>query len=193
MQHELNIVGLFPTPIASTVIDLPDISLVEWKYEKDFKQSVYDLHTIESWSSTCDTILAYATKFLQETGYSQRDLFITQMWANEYPKGASISAHVHSNSLLSGCIYFDDNTPTVFHNQRQKQLEMVQVPNTTLTPYNSETFTVSAEKGRLVLFPSWLVHSSQPAAYTRTTVSFNIMPRELGLPDGFNYVNLQNC
>lgn len=193
MTNELNIAGLFPVPIASTQIDLPDTSLIEWKYESDFKQSVYDLHTLESWQPLCANILEYATLFLSNIGYEQRNLFITQMWANEYPIGAKIPPHVHSNSLLSGCIYFDNNSPTVFHNHRQKQLEMVQVPVNEVTPYTSEVFTVEAKAGRLVLFPSWLVHSSGPAVNDRLTVSFNLMPRELGKPSGFNYVNLENC
>jgi len=193
MNNELNVIGLFPIPIASTEIKLPDINLVEWKYEVDFKQSDYNLHTISQWNSTIQDILTLARNFLQEVGYEDRELFITQMWANEYPPGTNITPHVHTNSLLSGCIYFDDSTPTIFYNQRQKQTEMVQIPVENITPYTSEVFTVQAQKGRIVFFPSWLAHSSQPAEQTRTTVSFNIMARELGKPDGFNYVNLYNC
>ena len=193
MQNELDIYGIFPTPIASTTIDLPDTSFITWKYETDFKQSVYTLHEIAEWKSTVDTILEHAGSFLEQTGYERRELFITQMWANEYPPGTSIPSHVHSNSLLSGCIYFDNNSPTIFHYQRQKQMDMVQVPVSMLTPFTSETFTVEAQTGRMVLFPSSLVHSSAVSDVSRLTVSFNIMPRELGKPDGFNYVNLRNC
>ena len=193
MQHELNIVGLFPIPIASVNIDLPDTRFIDWKYENDFKQSQYDLHTIPEWQDTCKTILKHAKNFLVDVGYEEKELFITQMWANEYPVGKGIPPHIHTNSLLSGCIYFDDNSPTIFHNQKQKQLEMVSIPTTTVTPYTSEIFTVEAKRGRMVLFPSSLAHSSEAAKVTRTTVSFNLLARELGTPDGFNYVNLQNC
>lgn len=193
MQHELNIIGLFPVAIASVNIELPDISCVNWKYEKDFKQSQYDLHTIPTWQDTCKAILKHAKEFIVDIGYDERELFITQMWANEYPIGKGIPAHVHTNSLISGCIYFDDNSPTIFHNQRQKQLEMVSIPTATVTPYTSEIFTVEAKRGRMVLFPSSLVHSSEAARSIRTTVSFNLLARELGTPDGFNYVNLKNC
>ena len=193
MKEELNIVGAFPIPLASVNIELPDISLVKWKYENDFKQSVYDLHTILEWKPTCDLILDYASNFLTNIGYEKRDLFITQMWANKYSVGEKIPPHIHTNSLLSGCIYFDNNSPTVFHNQKQKNLDMVSIPTNAATPYTSEIFTVEAKRGRMVLFPSNLAHSSETAKATRTTVSFNLLPRELGTPDGFNYVNLQNC
>ena len=191
MNHDMNIIGLFPVSLASTTVDLPDASLIKWQHQTDFKQSVYDLHTIAEWQTFASTITDYCARYLTEIGYKSQTVWITQMWANEYPAGTGIPTHVHSNSLLSGCVYFDNNSPTVFYNQRQKQLEMIQIPVETVTAYNSEYFTVEAIKGRMVVWPSWMPHSSEPAKGTRLTVSFNILPEELGKPDGFNYVDLR--
>lgn len=194
MQNELSVIGIFPTPVAHTIIDLPDISNINWIYDEGaFLQSESTLHLTDEFKSTVDVILNFAKLYLKRAGYGDQDLWITQMWANKYLKGQNITPHVHSNSLVSGCIYFDNSTPTLFHHH--KDVEMIQVASTEKNEYSSRFFTVESIPGRLVLFPSDLVHSSVSVDTNspRHTVSFNILPRELGLERGFNYVDLKSC
>ena len=46
--------------------------------------------------------------------------------------------------------------------------------------------------GRLLLFPSYLVHDSQPSDKERVTIAFNILPRSLGIKMDYNYLNLSD-
>jgi len=46
--------------------------------------------------------------------------------------------------------------------------------------------------GRLLLFPSYLVHDSQPSDKERVTIAFNILPKSLGIKMDYNYLDLSN-
>jgi len=194
MQNELTVMGIFPTPIAHTQIELPELSSIDWKYDKGtFLQSQSDLHNKTFMQQTVMQILDFAKEYLDRCGYGKQELWITQMWANKYSQGQNITPHVHSNSLVSGILYFDRSSPTIFYHH--KDVEMVQVPSIQQNEFSSRYFTVESIPGRLVLFPSDMVHSSVAVEQNspRVTVSFNILPRALGKESGFNYVDLKSC
>jgi uncharacterized protein (TIGR02466 family) len=198
MNNELNISGIFPIPIATTQIDLPDISQVNWVQGDEFLQSEDDLHTREFMKDTVIKILDSACAFAENIGWRKEQYFITQMWANKYSpntsvkKGGNIHAHFHSNSLLSGVLYFDENTPTrIFNHDKTRQI--IKTSSAENTPFTSEIFTVNAKPGRLLLFPSYLVHDSEPSDKERVTIAFNILPTSLGIKMDYNYLDLTKC
>ena len=197
MLNEMNITGIFPVPIATTEIDLPDIEKVNWVQGDNFLQSEDDLHKQDFMQSTVKDILEHANNFGQLIGWRKEDYWIRQMWANKYApstetkSGGSIHAHYHSNSLLSGVLYFDDNSPTRFF-QHDKTRYLIKTSVVESNPFTNEIFTVQAKAGRLVLFPSYLVHDSEPSEQERITMSFNIMPKSLGIKMDYNFLDLSN-
>jgi len=195
MTNELNINGIFPIPIATTTIDLPDISQINWVQGDEFLQSEDDLHKRDYMQDTVAKILDSACAFGETVGWRKDTYFITQMWANKYSpntevkKGGNIHAHFHSNSLLSGVLYFDDNSPTrIFNHDKTRQI--IKSSNAENTIFTSEIFTVAAKPGRLLLFPSYLVHDSEPSDKERVTIAFNILPTSLGIKLDYNYLDL---
>lgn len=195
MTNELNMSGIFPIPIATTTIDLPDITEIKWVQGDNFLQSEDDLHKKDYMQDTVTKILDSACAFGENVGWRKEEYFITQMWANKYSpttqesKGGNIHAHFHSNSLLSGVLYFDDNSPTrIFNHDKTRQI--IKTSNAENTIFTSEIFTVAAKPGRLLLFPSYLVHDSEPSDKERITIAFNIMPTSLGIKLDYNYLDL---
>jgi len=195
MNNELNISGIFPIPVATTTIDLPDISQIKWVQGDQFLQSEDDLHKRDYMQDTVTKILDSACAFGENVGWRKDSYFITQMWANKYSpttevkKGGNIHAHFHSNSLLSGVLYFDENTPTrIFNHDKTRQI--IKSSSAENTIFTSEVFTVNAKPGRLLLFPSYLVHDSEPSDKERVTIAFNIMPKRLGIQMDYNYIDL---
>jgi hypothetical protein len=84
------------------------------------------------------------------------ELYITQSWVSTLPKGTSLPTHRHSDSFISGVLYFtnESRTPMVFESHDN-------TPQPTIikqTPFNSRTWRVSGEKGGFVLFPSPLAY-----------------------------------
>lgn len=197
MNSELNISGIFPIPIATTEIELPDIAKINWVQGDEFLQSEDDLHTKDYMQSTVESILNSACSFAESVGWRKEEYYITQMWANKYAastettKGGHINPHFHSNSFLSGVIYFDENTPTRIFNH-DKTRHMIKTSSVENTPFTSEIFTVNAKPGRLLLFPSYLVHDSEPSNKERVTIAFNIMPKTLGIKMDYNFLDLSN-
>ena len=197
MKNELNISGIFPIPIATTTIDLPDISKINWVQGDNFLQSEDDLHKKDYMKDTVKSILDSACAFSETVGWRKEEYFITQMWGNKYAPntdektGGNIYSHFHSNSLISGVLYFEENTPTRIYNH-DKTRQIIKTSSAENTAFTSEIFTINAMPGRLLLFPSYLIHDSQPSDKERVTIAFNILPKSLGIKMDYNYLDLSN-
>lgn len=105
-------------------------------------------------------------------------IVITNMWATIYPKGAYVPEHIHNNSLYSG-VYYAKADPycgdLVFKDPAYISKTMSSKLNSGF-PSSDIVYTQSVEPGLMVLFPSWLPHSSQPndSDTDRIIVSFNL-------------------
>ncbi len=156
---------LFPTPMFTG--KLPDIGLCD-RIEKKLRELQ---QSGKGTSSREGQILAYMTPddihTLPEMKESNRRHHV----------------HVHPNCLLSGLVYV--RTPkncgsTVFASPRQltKNLEPTYLQKNEL---NSDLFTVPAEKGRMLIWPSHVPHAVEQGtadeSEERIVVAFNIMIR----------------
>jgi uncharacterized protein (TIGR02466 family) len=110
---------------------------------------------------------------------------ITSCWVNKSSKLENHHTHQHPNSVISGIFYLTthDKAETVFFYKNPffelgntdllrtcKNIEMMLVDRSTTI-----TGKIKPEKGKLILFPSSLVHGTRPNfdLYPRYTVSFN--------------------
>jgi len=105
---------------------------------------------------------------------------ITSSWVNILRKGGSVDIHRHHESVISGAFY-----PQVRPNSASlifvSPLDSYRMMDSTRprfsgrgSPYLNNAHHVSAETGKLVLFPSWLQHYvPQNDSELRITVSFN--------------------
>jgi uncharacterized protein (TIGR02466 family) len=108
----------------------------------------------------------------------QGKMVITNMWATIYPKGAYVPEHIHNNSLYSG-VYYVKAKPScgnlVFKDPAYISKTMSSQIGTGF-PNIPIVHTQEVEEGLMVLFPSWLPHSSQPneSDEDRIILSFNL-------------------
>ena len=132
----------------------PDFyNLHEW-----FQECIDTLHADNSW--TCDRII------------------VNKSWANrsDAQSGHHHSPHRHPMSFLSAVYYITEGAPTVFidplHQREWAQLQVDGGPITDATQY------VHPKPGGLFIFPSYMIHSSEPNLMTenRFTISFNTFP-----------------
>ena len=104
-------------------------------------------------------------------------LVITTSWANKYPAFTQSHQleHRHRMSYISAVFYLTPGAPTCFIDP------LIQRTDNSLEIHNNNprSALVEAEPGKLILFPSWLTHSSYPhnAPFDRWTISFNTMPK----------------
>lgn len=96
---------------------------------------------------------------------------IADYWLQDYKDGGEHMPHHHPMSVVSGVYYVESNnegSPLVFYN-----------PNSAQHFANYSTFTNIVEpwEGRLVLFPSWLVHGvpkNRGDNVVRRVLAFNV-------------------
>ena len=116
---------------------------------------------------------------LNEEGYENQEVEITQMWANKQVDGSIHPPHTHANSILSGIYYLkttDNTSGTQFFDPRHQAKVMIpRRDNQNMS--NSHVYQINSETGRGVIFPSWLQHWVPSNTDERVTISWNVVVR----------------
>jgi uncharacterized protein (TIGR02466 family) len=186
----------FPTPIYIADIKHPTLN-------KDLERDIMAWSNqdkgvvrtnVKGWHSTTDMHLRPEYKSLvdmlyeaQRTIYDQEHLasepFLGNMWANINPPGGMNRAHQHPNSLWSGVYYVkapkncghlkvdDPRSSASMIRPKQKEGQ--------LPPRLYRETHYEAKDGRLIMFPSWLMHCVDPneSNEIRISVSFNFLQK----------------
>jgi uncharacterized protein (TIGR02466 family) len=187
---------LFPTALFTGQI--PDLSVadrIEKKlYElKDAGQgtrdsdrvfiSQDDLQTLPEFKELSDLALLESHEILNVYRIKRESHYITNMWANITHPNHRHHMHIHPNCLLSGIFYVKTPKncgPTIFGDPRL-HARMIEPTFTEQNVHNSSTFYSMPEKGRMVMWPSYLSHGVEIGRAMenedRIVVAFNIMIR----------------
>ena len=104
------------------------------------------------------------------------ELYITQSWLNYTEENQYHHKHEHSNSVVSGVLYFDSDkekdkikfTNPVGYQQIKPEIKDFNI-------WNSETWWFALETGQLVMFPSSTIHQveTKKGNNTRISLAFN--------------------
>lgn len=142
-----------------------------------------DLHKRPQMKELVDVILDETNVILDVYKYKRDSHYITNMWANITSPNRRHNTHTHANCLLSGVVYI--KTPpgcgrTLFHSPRQL-LTSIAPDLQDKNDLNADTFIPPTEKGRMVIWPSYLPHSVDNGNASddedRIVVAFNVMIR----------------
>ena len=157
------------------------------------RKDIMDDKPMEDFKHWC---LLNVRAFAKQLGASERTSFyITQSWMNRNPPHSYHHTHMHPNSIFS-CIYYveGDKCPTYFYryDDRTSFGNFAFYEN----DKGSSAFTatkagVMNEVGRLVIFPSSMVHDvdTNESDKDRVTISFNTFIRgEMGEPENSNHL-----
>lgn len=96
--------------------------------------------------------------YCKTSGFS--DVYITNSWVNIQKVGSQLKFHSHPHSVISCALYLyaDEKsspisfkTPNPFNSYTDIE---------TLTDYTYEWYTLIPKTGKLIIFPSWLIHGS---------------------------------
>ena len=186
----------FPTPIYIADIKHPTLNqelekdIVSWSnQDKGITRT-----NVKGWHSTTDMHLRPEYKNLvdmlyeaQRTIYDQEHLdsepFLGNMWANINPPKSMNRSHQHPNSLWSGVYYVkapkncghlkvdDPRASASMIRPKQKEGQ--------LPPRLYRETHYEPKDGRLIMFPSWLLHCVDPneSNEIRISVSFNFLQK----------------
>jgi uncharacterized protein (TIGR02466 family) len=141
---------------------------------------IWKLHELKS---LVDLVMKESNTILDFLRVKRNSHYISNMWANITHPNHRHHLHIHPNCLLSGILYVTtpkDCGPTVFEDPRPGA-RIIEPQYVEMTPYNSNRFVVAAEKGRLLIWPSYLLHAVEAGTCEsdedRIVIAFNIMIR----------------
>jgi uncharacterized protein (TIGR02466 family) len=192
MKSEIFVDKWFATPIWETQLNLNNAELTSWAYrlkenhpgvQKSNKggwqcanldnppQSFIDLKT------TVNEILIDVHKSMGlKLNYKS---YITESWLNINPPNSFNTKHLHPRSLFSGVYYTSvpegDAGQIIFE---REPLMLSYLPNYVVDAWNdmtSGTAGYQPKTGKLLIFPSWLLHYVEPnnTASDRVSIAFN--------------------
>lgn len=141
---------------------------------------LFDRPELKSVKKAVDEALA---TFAREVMGIAHNLEVTQSWALMNPPGVGMHAHTHSNSLISGSLYYAPlpNPPGNMIFERDngyRQIEM-KVHEARQNVYNTPRNAVVPKEGDLVLFSSAIQHYVEVnnSNENRYSIAFNTFPR----------------
>jgi uncharacterized protein (TIGR02466 family) len=191
---------LFPVPVGMFDIgrDMTEQE-IDFVYSLEKRKNTSNETSVDSYvfnNSALADIYKFAKQSLDayfELLYAPKDcvsLRITQSWVNYTNNSQRHHQHSHDNSFISGVFYIqskEESDRIVFKSPTRRELK---IPTRAVGDYNSESWWLPAVQGRLILFPSNLVHEVPyfEGEHTRVSLSFNTYPigilgDELGLTE----------
>lgn len=199
MSSDYSVLDLFPTPLFTAFIPARFAALIEFLYQTEMQPQGLDEANFGNRSVSSYVLdepeLADLSAFLKgqveqfasrELRYRHDSFRLTQSWISTKAPGQHHAVHTHSNSVISGVLFFgtaDEKTPAIcFH----KPVGTINAPYIYLDSDNSlegSRFSVDRHHvdflpGMLVLFPSYL-HHSVPLNQSRSirySLAFNAVP-----------------
>lgn len=162
---------LFPTIIWEETIPVPDnYPNYVYNIRRNDPQGIrrsnrngWHSKVLDNIPYIADKILDLASIIATEHSYVEAKPFIQQAWYNISAAQSVNLPHQHPGSFLSGVYYIqvsDDAGPIKFYRNTNEAfiLESLGVYEQ-LNTLNSPTAAFRPENGKLLLFPSWLMHS----------------------------------
>ena len=199
------VIPLFAVPLCKTRIEEPAPEIIDYLQNKiSYTRMLHsvamnsDDHNVLDRGEVAplrkaimDQVNEYLHNYLDAD--DKHEFYITTSWMNQYNKNDYSGLHYHSNSLISGVLYFDDCENTadiIFHKDKYVQNIFTDTVNIDHKKefdldkkgylYHQRELNVTPNKWDLVLFPSNLNHSvavNASADNKRWTLAFNTFVR----------------
>lgn len=181
----MSIYNLFPTPIG--IIDSEYVLtedemrfIIEGKRHYgdriSFNHNILHTKDLTSLRSWLDEQIHKYLNITANPKYNTR-LRITQSWINYSNLGEHHRKHDHPNSYISGVFYIQTNKSDKIYFYRD-HYQQFKILSKNFNEWNSESWWYEAIRGRLIVFPSHLIHMVPEVEenLTRISISFNTFP-----------------
>lgn len=141
--------------------------------------------------ATLETCSGYTHDMGKAPGGPSRFEFGMEMWANVSPAGASNQMHAHPGSFWSAVFYVDDGGDgeggALVLLDPRFPTNRITAPDIAIgeRPEAGQPLSqvlIRPEIGKLVVFPSWLMHAVRPHSGPRERISIamNVLVRQVG-------------
>ena len=153
---------------------------LEWDHGDFDQTSSKEIHLEEDWKVLAESIEHHANEWLKEMGVAA-EVFINKMWANYFKPDEEIHEHTHPGAFLSGVYYFQKSSGTVFRRKHPiGPLESFAPEIMDVSKLTAGKIHTTASPGTAIFFMSDMPHTSGADWEDRYTISFNMLPKEIG-------------
>jgi uncharacterized protein (TIGR02466 family) len=142
--------------------------------------SVEDFQVRPEFKDFVNLVSANALQVAQEINWDLQKvrLSVNSCWGMVNGKFASNYVHNHPNSILSGVYYVQapENSGGIFFRDPRESAHIFLPPVAEISPWTLQKVTYKPTEGRMLIFPSWLMHGVEPnlSDRDRVSISFNI-------------------
>lgn len=181
-----NLMGVFPEPIYQFNLNRPFSKKekeVLRKEKSKLKDNIFNktsknkfVFANDDFNELREFVTLCLKEYLETVICSKHKIgiYTTESWLNFTKKGERHHKHYHPNSFISGVFYFNTAKQDIisFHKKPQNNFE---IEPFRFNYFNSNSWDVPVEPGKLLLFPSYLEHSVPVVKekVTRISLSFN--------------------
>lgn len=194
---------LYINPIPSNIIDPLKIHLNQEDIETNsgdpshFGSHSKDTYLLNNpkYSNLKNYVLEESTAYADEVlNYDYIDYKLTQSWISIKNPNEEHFPHTHSNSLVSGVIFYEEptpDTPSLFFDRDDKYTKTL-LAHKHKKSYNNlfpQTLEIPYKNNLLILFPSYQLHAVEinKSNQIRKSLSFNVIPKNgFGSEDKLN-------
>lgn len=201
----MNVYSLFPIPVGEfnlgrffTVKELNFVNKQE-TYKNMSNTTSNDRYVLnhKTMSALHEFVQSCVLEYFKAIYAPKNDvtLRVTQSWLNYSKPGEWHHKHAHPNSFISGVLYIKaakERDKIYFYNDEYRQLE---ISTQSFNPHNSRSWWLPVETGKLMLFPSSLIHSVEPVQGddARISLAFNTFPvGNMGQEEALTALHLRN-
>lgn len=152
--------------------------------------SAVNMHQRPEFARLTAAVRATAERYAADQGFDPAfELATDNMWANINPPGGYNRAHIHPHSTISGVYYLQapEGAGRIIFYEPRTHVAMSSprfIPDKQRDARYWTEVNYQPIEGRIILFPSWLLHEVQPneaqgtgEAADRISVSFNLFQR----------------
>ena len=125
-------------------------------------RSHHDLHRRPPFRPLAELLLETAHRILVQLKSEQQAPAITALWATREPPGAALPPELHRNAYLGGLYLLEGEAGQVTFLDPRPQAHLIAGPVSQPTPATQAEATLPLRPGRLLLWPAWLWHHTQP-------------------------------
>jgi uncharacterized protein (TIGR02466 family) len=196
---QANIVPLFSIPVlyiydTGRLLENFELDIINsLEEEQNLNQvskntKVLDIPELKNLKNFCQTNI---DMYAKEVCGVVDDFYITNSWTTKNKNNVEHHKHNHPNSIFSGVYYFqaeEDCSPFLLHGKSPIFKDFnLEYHYENYNMFNSNSWSFPVKSGTMIVFPSWVNHSSPPntSQNERRLIGFNSFVR--GSFGDFNY------